>query len=480
MNSRYAQQRQSQWCSRTRAWLAAQGCWLWRLPPKPPDKYQAFDNREVMAITKKDNIKHDSQRSLTMTKQMFKKSGPLLGIIAAALIWVASAATPADALVAAGTSIDNQATVSYAEGADVSSNIVSTTVNLVSGLAWDDASLTPVTQSTGSASTLPSSYTADLVNLGNGATTATVTDGTTQNVPANLTAGSWTINGVASPSILLGGTVSSAIAVFGGVNTDIPVSYVDLAALIAGDTVRIGGIGGNDYVVAAGSTATNLVVVGDATADVGAAGVQIGEVSNVTFTGTTGTLQNSSLSQLHLHAMTATDDVGGGVNSDGNPAATDTISSDGTNPWQTSVIAGALAITKYVRNVTTGNAGTGAAFPYDGSNYYLTGVTGNSTTDTLEYLIVIANSGPGDATDVTVTDDINAFLTLATTSVDIDTNGDGTFDRADAVNNDGASITGTVLTVYAGVGGTAVGTTGGTIVFDATPTSVVRFQAAIQ
>jgi uncharacterized repeat protein (TIGR01451 family) len=438
-----------------------------------------------MTITERNNIKHDSQRSLTMTKQIFKKSGPLLGIIAAALVWVASAATPADALVAAGTTISNQATVSYAEGANVTSLAVLTTVNLVSGLAWDDASLTPVDQSTGSASPLPSSYTADLINLGNGATTATITDGTTQDVPADLTAGIWTINGVASPAILLGGTVSSAAATPAGANTNIPVSFVDLAALAPGDTVRIGGVAGNDYVVDAASTATNLVVVGNATGDVGTAGVQIGEVSTVTFNGTTGTLQNSSLSQIHLHAMLATDELGGaggngGNNANGNLAATDTINSDGANPWQTDVVAGALTITKYVRNVTTGNAGTGAAFPYDTSNYYLTGVTGNSTTDTLEYLIVITNAGPGDATDVTVTDDINTFLTLATTSVDIDTDGDGTFDRTDAVNNDGASITGTVLTVYAGVGGTATGPTGGTIVFDATPTSVVRFQAAIQ
>ncbi|MBE0500776.1 MAG: hypothetical protein IBX47_04970 [Desulfuromonadales bacterium] len=473
MNSRYAQQRQPQSYTRTRAWLAAQGGWLWRLLPKPPDKYQTFDNREVMTITKKDNIKRDSQRSSIMTKQIFKKSGPLLGIIAAALIWVASAATPADALVAAGTTISNQATVSYLEGADANSNIVNTTVNLVSGLAWDDTSLSPTTQSVGS-NIAVSNYTADLLNLGNGTTVVTISDGTTQNVPANLTAGAWVIS-PNNPTLI--GTVSSAAATDNGTNTTIPVSNLNNATIVNGTTqVHIGGATGTYYTVFS-SSQTELVVVGVVAVPTG---TQIGEVITVTFNGDAGALQNSSLSELHLHAMTATDDIGGGVNSDGNPAATDTISSDGTNLWQTSVIAGALAITKYVRNVTTGNAGTGAAFAYDGFNYYLTGVTGNSTTDTLEYLIVISNAGPGDATDVTVTDDINPFLTLTTTSVDIDTNGDGIFDRVDAVNNDGASITGTVLTVYAGVGGTAAGTTGGAIVFDATPTSAVRFQAAIQ
>lgn len=414
-----------------------------------------------------------------MTKQHFFRRGPLLGIIAVALIWVASAATPADALVAAGTSIDNAATVSYTEGADVTSNTVSTTVNLVSGLAWDDASLTPVTQTYGSTSALTVDYTVDLINLGNGATTATISNGTTESTPANLTAGTWTINGVASPAVLMGGTVSSAAATPAGANTDIPVSFVDLAALVPGDTVRIGGVGGNDYVVAAGSTATNLIVVGDATADVASAGVQIGEVSTITFTGTTGTL-STTLSESHNHAMTATDDVGGGLNADGNAAASDTVNSNGSGTlWQTFVTAGVLSIDKYVRNVTSPNAGA-TSIVYAGNTYYQTGVTGDSTTDTLEYLIIVSNAGPGDATDVTVADDISTFLSLVTTSVDIDTNGDGAFDRTDAVNNNGAAVAGTVLTVYAGDGGLASGPNGGVVAFDATPTSAVRFQAAIQ
>lgn len=428
-----------------------------------------------------------------MTKKHFFRSGPLLGIIALALIWVASAATPADALVAAGTSIDNQATVSYNEGADVPSNTVSTTVNLVSGLAWDDITLNPVSQSTGSASLLPLVYTADLINLGNGATTATITDGTTQAVPANLTAGTWTINGVASPAIPLGGTVSTGPGVVNGANTDIPISNALASGIVATDIVRIGSTNYNVVSVVAGT----LTIDSNAGGIVGTAGIQIGEVVEVTFNGTTGTLQNSSLSELHLHAMLATDELGGaggngGNNADGNPAATDTINSDGTNAWQTSVVAGALSITKYVRNATTDNAGTAPAFPYDGNNYYLAGVTGNSDPDgagalvgdTLEYLIVITNAGPGSATDVTVTDDISAFLGLTTTSVDIDADGDGTFigasDVTDALNNDGAAVTGTVLTVYAGVGGSAAGPNGGTIDFDGTPTSAVRFQAAIQ
>jgi uncharacterized repeat protein (TIGR01451 family) len=410
-----------------------------------------------------------------MKKQTFR-TGPLLGIIAVALIWVASAATPADALVAAGTSIDNQASVSYAESATAAtSNIVSTTVNLVSGLAWDDTSLTPTTQSVGSNNGI-SDYTADLLNLGNGTTVVSISDGTTQNVPANLTAGTWSI-APNNPTLI--GTVSDAAATNDGTNTTITVSNLDNATIVNGTTqVHIDGATGTYYTVLS-STATSLVVSGVVAVP---AGTQIGEVITVTFSGNAGALQNGSLSELHLHAMTATDDAGGGNNVDGNTAASTTINSDGTNPWQTTVVAGALSINKYVRNATplTPHNPAAAEDANDGTNsFWLSGVTGNSG-DTLEYLIVITNAGPGDATDVTVTDDINAFLSLTTTSVDIDTNGDGTFDLTDAVNNNGASIAGTTLTVYAGVGGDATGTTGGDVAFDATPTSVVRFQADIQ
>ena len=406
-----------------------------------------------------------------MTKKHFLRSGPLFGIIAVALIWVASAATPADALVAAGTSIDNQATVSYAEGADVPSNTVSTTVNLVSGLAWDDISLTPVTQSTGSGGAV-TNYTADLLNLGNGTTVVSISDGTTQDVPANLTAGAWVI-APNNPTMI--GTVSDAAATNDGTDTTITVSNLDNATIVNGTTqVHIGGATGTYYTVLS-SSATQLVVSGVVAVP---AGTQIGEVVTVTFNGTAGTLQNASLSQLHLHAMNATDDAGGGLNGDGNAAATDIINSDGTNPWQTNVVSGVLTITKYVRNVTSPVVGA-TPLAYGGSTYYQSGVTGDSTTDTLEYLLVIANAGPGDATDVTVTDDISTFLSFVSGSVDIDTNGNGVFDLIDAEANDAAAIAGTVLTVYAGVGGTAAGTTGGTITAVAA-SSAVRFQAAIQ
>ena len=128
MNPQHEQHNRQPTFTHFRSWLVPPGLWIWRHPPKPPDNYQNVNRKLRKTET---NIKQDQQRSQTMLKKHSLRSGPLFGIIAVALIWVASAATPANALVAAGTQISNQATVSFAEGADVTSLAVVTTVNLV-------------------------------------------------------------------------------------------------------------------------------------------------------------------------------------------------------------------------------------------------------------------------------------------------------------------------------------------------------------
>lgn len=408
-----------------------------------------------------------------------KKKHPS-GILFATLFMFATLLTfgadNAHATLAAGTTISNTASVTYAESIDpVTSNTVDITVNLVSGLAWIDSTLTPVTLTVGNGGTV--SYTVDLHNTGNGTTTATITDGTNQ--AASLGAGSWSITNN-NPTLFA--TVSSAVGVFAAGTTAIPVSNLNTGALVAGTTrVMIGAV---EFVVAAGSTATSLVVTGDATAVATGAGIQIGEVLTITFSGTAGTLVSPDLDENHLHSMTATDDVGGGLNSDGNPAATDSVSSDGNNgagnPWYTRVVAGALTVDKYSRNVTDANMNLSGASSilYGGATYYKSGIKGE-TGDTLEYLVVINNAGPGSATDVTMTDAISTFLSLTTTSVDIDTDGNGAFDAADAVNNNLATYSAPTLTVYAGVGGDATTTLGGTITAAATK-SAIRYRTVIQ
>lgn len=427
-----------------------------------------------------------------MKNMITQKLGSLLGILAVAFIGVTLASTSVNAQLAAGTSIDNVATVTFDEGTAPPSNTVSTIVNLVSGLAWDDITLNPTTQTTSELTPLSSSYTVELINLGSGATTAVVTNTTTEST-GDLGVGIWTINGGVSASIPLGGTLSYAAGVPNGGNTDITITNSASSGLAIGETVSING-GTANYTIA-NITATTLTITGDVTALVNAAGIQIGEVTTVTFAGTTGDLNTlNSLSETHLHAMLATDELGGaggnsGNNADGNPAATDTINSDGgVNPWETDVVAGALTIQKFVRNMDDINdniAGlttpvdVNAASPY-GTSHFQSGITGDAG-ETLEYLIVITNAGPGNATNVVVSDTITAYLAFTPGTVDIDADGDGTFEIVNAEASNAAAFSALVLTAYPGVGGSAVGPTiGGDVDFDLTPTTAIRFQTVIQ
>ncbi|ALC17115.1 hypothetical protein DSOUD_2354 [Desulfuromonas soudanensis] len=406
-----------------------------------------------------------------MNSRQQNRRGLFIATLITALALIALTTGSAFAALSAGTTISNQASVTYAESATaVASNIVDVTVNLVSGLAWLDGTLSPATDTVGNGGAV--SYTVDLQNTGNGTTTATITDGTTQ-VLASLGAGSWNI---APNAPVLVGAISSGAGVYDGTVTTIPVSNLATGSLVVGTTRVL--INGNEYLVAAGSTATQLVVTGDATAVAGAAGVQIGEVVSITFSGTAGTLIAPDLDENHVHAMTATDEFGvSGFNADGNAFSTDT-----TTAWNTRVVAGALTVTKYSRNVSNAVVG-GIPLVYGGNTYYQSGVTGNSAfgavpADTLEYLVVIENAGPGSATDVQMSDSISTFLALDTASVDIDTNGDGTFDVVDAAANDAAAYSAPTLTVYAGVGGVASTTTGGSVA--AAASTAIRYQAAIQ
>jgi uncharacterized repeat protein (TIGR01451 family) len=404
-----------------------------------------------------------------MNSKQQKPRGPFFATLITALALIVLTTGSAFAALSAGTTISNQASVTYAESAiAVDSNIVDVTVNLVSGLAWLDATLNPATDTVGNGGAI--SYTVDLQNTGNGTTTATITDGTTQ--AASLGAGTWSI--LPNAPVLVG-AISSGAGVPGAGITTIPVSNLATASLVVGTTRVL--INGTEYLVAAGSTATALVVTGDATADAAAAGVQIGEVRSITFSGTAGTLVAPDLDENHVHAMTATDDVGGNLNSDGNPAATDI-----TTAWNTRVVAGALTVAKYSRNVSNAVIGV-TSIVYDGNTYYQSGVTGNSAfgavpADTLEYLVVISNAGPGNATDVQMSDAISTFLALDTASVDIDTDGDGTFDVVDAAANDAAGYSAPTLTVYAGVGGSLTTVTGGSVA--AAAATAIRYQATIQ
>lgn len=401
------------------------------------------------------------------------------------------------AATAAGTSLDNTVTVNYKDASNVAqtavTSSVSVTVNLVGGVSWGTVS---ANQATDSGVALPGAYSVTLSNTGNGSDTFTLTDGTTQ--PGTLAAGTWTIlpadeDGVtAGHQITLFGTISSSATwtVAAGTTT-IPVGNLTVADLVAG-TTKVS-IGGTLYTVAAGSTATQLVVTGDASA-AAAAGVAIGEQVTVTYNGTAGLLTAGTVSADYTHNLTATglDTTATG----GNASATAT-----TANFVTTVNGASLLVTKYVRNITNANGNVAGATPIviNGNTYYRTGVTGDPT-NVLEYAVVINNAAAGQAKSVVLTDTVSAFTTLSVDATlkfasavpDITSPIVGaTFDKAiGTAGETGAAADGAIvanaatgdLTVYVGTGGSDTTLIGGAIAGSATGIigSIVLYQVTIQ
>ncbi len=450
-----------------------------RAGPAPPKPRVRTKDNSVFTDTEDITMFHHSQNA-PPASGFWRSTALALSLAASgALLPLA-----AQAQLAAGTTISNQATVNFKDAAGnaqtaATSNTVNVTVALVGALSWGAA---PAGQTVPSGTALSPSYTFTLINGGNGADTVTLSHTATQST-TDLAAGSFTLTGDVVNSITLFGTIASGAGVFGGANTTIPVYYQDTANLTAGTTVVR--IGGSNFTVTAGSTATQLVVVGNATAVATGAGVQIGEVGTITLSGTVGVLSAPSTTATHNHSISATGTAQGG-NAAATPAAALT--------WSTTVTRVAISVVKYVRNFTDNNDNAAGVTtivypPVTGNTYYQSGITGNanggSGGDNLEYLIVITNTGGGNATDVTFTDTLSANITYVAGSAQLDTNGDGTWDVAVGVGGetDGVDAGGKItysagtLTIRAGTGGNENTPVGGTIVPGAT--SVILFQANI-
>jgi uncharacterized repeat protein (TIGR01451 family) len=188
------------------------------------------------------------------------------------------------------------------------------------------------------------------------------------------------------------------------------------------------------------------------------AGWMIVEAKTTTMTVTQGTVTDPTLPASWVTTVTASM---GGVN--------------GTGTVTTNAAAGALTVSKFVRNNTVPVAGA-TLKSYGGNSYYATGVNGKPT-DTLEYLIFIKNTGTATATNIVVSDHIPEYTTYQAASVamGIDSNFDGAIDISytmggagdtDADSEGAGKIvwldsggTQPVLNVYAGqdAPGTAVG-----------------------
>ena len=259
-------------------------------------------------------------------------------------------------------------------------------------------------------------------------------------------------------SVTLGGTTLAADAALTATSITVPYDGADdgdVNGIIATDTIIIGG---NPYVVdsidESTGAATNTVTINLTTAIAGTAGSTgdiVGERQDVTV-GITTDFITAGTNGDHVVTATATSQADAGQA--GSQAAATTIT----------VRQPALAVTKYVRNVTTPVVGT-TLIQAAGQSYYASDVSGQPG-DTMEYLIVIDNTDAtaGEATDIIVSDPIPQFTTYTAASMGIVTdilpaalNG-ATFtgiadagDDSDAGEFDSAG-NGTVY-VYAGNGG---------------------------
>lgn len=362
----------------------------------------------------------------------------------------------------AGTVLRNTVTVDYKDVNNVAQTqktaSVDVTVDLVPSVVWGTK---PADQTVQSAQALPSAYLITLTNGGNGSDSYTITDSTTQSCTTG-TLGAQSF-GFTTP-VVLGATVSSGAGVF-ATNTTIPVSNIVAADFIAGDKVKIGA---NIYTVVSASsdgiatTPDSLVVAGNATADVAAAGVQIGEQISYSYggSGTAGALSAGATGCEHAHTLKADGTLATG----GNTQTTASV-----NGWKTIVQGVQLSVVKYVRNVTTSAKNSGAvAVTYSGVNYYLTGVSGNPG-DTMEYLVVITNASAGTANNVVFNDTLPNFTTYQTSTIAVDTNGDQTFNIVLPTNETEAVGTGIVtqagqnIKVFPGIGGNEGTNTGGAV-----------------
>lgn len=331
-------------------------------------------------------------------KFVMKRAIPLLGLAALVLH-----AAPARANIAANTQIVNQASLSYNDGSATrtATAAVTVTVSLVPGVPNITLGPSQTTSYNGPNTTVHNTFT--VTNSGNGPDTFLLSSAITGST--NTSAPSAAVTNPAAPATLtLGGTITVADST----QTAIKVPSDG----VADSTVN--GIGAGSTVVIAGEVRTVVSVTdpglnGVATINLASvltnapgAGVIVGEQKTVTVDVTAGTIASTGTNITVSKNLTAT--------STHSPAATFTSASSITDTFT----SGVASLTKYVRNVTTGQAGT-TKLTHNSADYYQSGITAKSG-DILEYILVASNSGSAAVTSSVVTDTLpTAYVTLKAT-----------------------------------------------------------------
>ncbi len=390
--------------------------------------------------------------------------------LAAALALIMAWSPAAHASTAANTTIRNTVTVNYADAAGTSQTPLTASVDITVSLVESTPALSaPADQTIDASQTAVYNYT--ITSTANGPDTYNLNvDAIAQSAGISGSTATLSIN-----SIVLGATtVAADVTIAASGNTDITVPSDDTGGgavngIDAGDTVIINGAA---FTVASvtdngGVGTSTITVTGNGTALTVSAGTLIHEQGSFTLTVDPGTVSDATTDQ------TITVDI-----------SADGGSGPATDQTTTTVTAVQLSISKYVRNVTTGTAGSGTPVTVDGNTYYPAGVTG-VTGNTMEYLVVVANGAGSQATNVVIQDSVPAFTTYVTGSMALDPDGSGFSplnddpDNGDAGEYDAANR---MIYIYAGSGGNDGGAnygdgTGGNL--PASKTTYGRFQVTI-
>lgn len=356
--------------------------------------------------------------------------------------------------VAANAQIINQATLSFNDGSGAGIQTVNASVTVtVAHVPGVPTLNSPADGSVGyTVANTPLDFTYAITASGNGPDTYTI----------NSSIASQTNNGgsggVTFPATIdLGATITtvgSTVSVL-----QVPSDGVNDGAvngIAVNDMVVVNGVSRSVSAIndaASGTASITLLTPLPAVPGAPGAGVAVLEQQTFTMTVDSGTI-----------AVPGTDIV----------ITVDTTASTAAGSATDQVIAtytsGSATLTKYVRNVTSANGTTGAtSFTVNLStnDYYTGGVTG-APGDTLEYLLLVDNSSPGNVTDCTIDDVLpTAFVTLVTDAygganevIYVDNAGAET-QLSQESDADAAVITGANLSVNVGSGATAA--TGGTV-----------------
>jgi len=338
---------------------------------------------------RRDVMKNKLISSRWAALKVFAGSFALLAIVSFMLPQFAHAALPAN------TQIINSATLSYNDGAaaQTATSSVTVTIALVPSAPGIVTGGNQTTQYAGDDTDLTNTF--YVTATSNGPDQYTLTPAIV-GTPTNTTGADVSLTSPASPAwigatITLAGSSATVLNVpSDGAGPDAVVNYIAVD-----DTVVIGAdVRTVTAVSDPGGSGTATITLDSALSGAPAAGVPVYERITVLVLAESGLITTSGTSIVVTKNLTAT-------------SVTDTDETTTSGNVTDTYTSGLATFTKYVRNVTNAVVGgTALQFPAGtGPTYYRTGVTAQST-EVLEYLIVVENSGSGSISSCVVTDSL--------------------------------------------------------------------------